>query len=189
MVAQTSRSFSKVGIHRRCFDRKVSSPMVRRRRRNSANQQPDDGPSADIKIYFSDFFEVEPETIEEYGAFNISLVNDLPLFIDPFLLFNSRKREYQTLHEEIIKYVKFLKDMSLEPDIEPGHLAGWFQFPEVKQTWLGYSLIGNQGRGLGRGFALTLHGNLNNVFMNFGSEAITKGSHLEKFALIKDGVG
>jgi hypothetical protein len=41
-----------------------------------------------MDIYFSDYFKVAPETIEAYGAFNISLVADLPLFIDPFLLFN-----------------------------------------------------------------------------------------------------
>jgi len=39
-----------------------------------------------MKLYFSDFFEVSPEVIEKYGAFNPSLINDLPLFIDPFLL-------------------------------------------------------------------------------------------------------
>ncbi len=38
-----------------------------------------------LRIYFSDFFNVSPEKIKEYGAFNISLINDLPLFIDPFL--------------------------------------------------------------------------------------------------------
>lgn len=36
------------------------------------------------KIYFSDVFDVAPEVIDRYGAFNIALVNDLPLFIDPF---------------------------------------------------------------------------------------------------------
>ena len=39
-----------------------------------------------LKIFFSDFFDVKPEALKSYGAFNISLVNDLPLFIDPFLL-------------------------------------------------------------------------------------------------------
>ncbi len=43
---------------------------------------------ASAEIYFTDFFKVTPEVLEEYGAFNISLINDLPLFIDPFLLFN-----------------------------------------------------------------------------------------------------
>ncbi|MBB7505327.1 hypothetical protein HEM55_023090, partial [Escherichia coli] len=50
-----------------------------------------------LRIYFSDFFNVSPEKIKEYGAFNISLINDLPLFIDPFLLFNNEK--YIDLHQ------------------------------------------------------------------------------------------
>jgi hypothetical protein len=53
-------------------------------------------------IYFSDYFSVSPDTIEEYGAFDVSLINDLPLFVDPFLLFNSENQTYQELHAEII---------------------------------------------------------------------------------------
>ena len=41
-----------------------------------------------IQVYFSDFFRVDREVIEAYGAVDISLINDLPLFVDPFLLFN-----------------------------------------------------------------------------------------------------
>ena len=47
-----------------------------------------------LKIYFSDFFDVDEDIIESYGAVNISLINDMPLFVDPFLLFNSEKPEY-----------------------------------------------------------------------------------------------
>lgn len=39
--------------------------------------------------FFSDTFGVDPKTLEAYGAFDISVINDLPLFIDPFLLFRS----------------------------------------------------------------------------------------------------
>ena len=53
---------------------------------------------------FSDTFGVEPEALEAYGAFDISVINDLPLFIDPFLLFHSEKEEYQALHRQIIDY-------------------------------------------------------------------------------------
>jgi hypothetical protein len=56
------------------------------------------------KIYFSDIFDVSPDTLSDYGAFNVSPIVDLPLFVDPFLLFTSPKAEYQALHEEIIKY-------------------------------------------------------------------------------------
>ncbi|HCG9204653.1 TPA: hypothetical protein NJ621_004647 [Vibrio parahaemolyticus] len=55
-----------------------------------------------MKIYFSDFFDVSEESIESYGAFNPSLINDMPLFIDPFLLFNSEKKQYQDLHSDMI---------------------------------------------------------------------------------------
>ncbi len=142
-----------------------------------------------VKIYFSDFFGVEPEILEEYGAFNISLINDLPLFVDPFLLFNSPKPEYQALHSQIINYVRFLKDVSRSEGIDPGFLESWFQFPEIRQNWFGYSLIGNQGRGLGMDFAQSLSRNLYTIFQDFGNEEITKSSHLEKLCLIKDGVG
>ncbi len=42
-------------------------------------------------VYFSDIFNVDESILEEYGAMNISLINDLPLFIDPFLLYASIK--------------------------------------------------------------------------------------------------
>lgn len=56
------------------------------------------GTAAEGEIYFSDIFKVDPETLEGHGAFDISLLTDLPLFLDPFLLFNSKKPEYQALH-------------------------------------------------------------------------------------------
>ena len=68
-------------------------------------------------IYFSDYFSVSPDIIEEYGAFDVSLINDLPLFVDPFLLFNSEKQTYQELHAEIINYMKFLKEVSLAGEV------------------------------------------------------------------------
>ncbi len=142
-----------------------------------------------IKIYFSEYFEIDPSALHDYGALNVSLVNDLPLFIDPFLLFNSTNAEYQKLHEEIIHYVEFLRDRALEGQIDPGLLRAWFTFPEVKQTWLGFSRIGNAGSGLGIDFASALNRNLNAVFPKFGEEPISSGSHLEKLCLLDDGVG
>src|SRR6266446_2519898 len=84
--------------------------------------------SVNVKIYFSDFFNLAPEVIGTYGAFNVSLVNDLPLFIDPFLLFNSEKPEYQALHKEIIKYVKFLRDKSIGSELDEGSMYAWYIF-------------------------------------------------------------
>jgi len=105
--------------------------------------------SKTAKIYFTDFFEVSPEELKNYGAFNVSLINDLPLFVDPFLLFDSDKTEYHELHEEIIRYVKFLRDVSTDDTINKGLLGNWFYFPEVRQNWLGFSRSGNKVWGLG----------------------------------------
>jgi hypothetical protein len=142
-----------------------------------------------MNVYFTDYFHVAEEHLNTYGAFNVSLINDLPVFIDPFLLFNSEKHEYVVLHESIVQYLAFLRDMSEAGKISQGLLRHWFLFPEVKQNWLGYSRVGNQGAGLGRDFAHALNDGLSTIFKDFGSEQITKGSHLEKLCLIKDGVG
>jgi hypothetical protein len=141
------------------------------------------------KINFSQVFEVDPDDLENHGAFDISLVNDLPLFIDPFLLFHSEEEHYQRLHREIIQYVTFLRDKSLTGAIAEGLLRGWFTFKEVHQTWLGFSRVGNRGHGLGLDFARALSRNLRTVFSDFGKETIARSSHLEKLTLIREGVG
>ncbi len=142
-----------------------------------------------MEIYFSDVFDISPDDLENYGAFNVSLINDLPLFIDPFLLFNSSKPEYKELHNQIINYLRFLKSCSENGQIHEGLLRSWFTFAEVKQNWFGFSLVGNSGAGLGIDFARALNNNLHTIFTDFGEEQITNGSHLEKLCLIKAGVG
>lgn len=142
-----------------------------------------------MDIYFTDFFRLPPQVLEEYGAFNVSLINDLPLFIDPFLLFNSDKDEYQLLHDQIINYLKFLRDKSAAGGINEGLLKSWFTFSEVKQNWFGYSEAGNSGSGLGSKFARALNRNLNLFFIDFGQEHVTEGSHLEKLTLVESKVG
>lgn len=138
--------------------------------------------------YFSDIFNVDEEILDNYGAFNISLINDIPLFVDPFLLFYSEKDEYKKLHSDIIRYLVFLKNKSLMR-LNETQLKAWYMFPEQKQNWLGYSISGNSGSGLGKDFANNLRYVLKEKFNDFGKETISKGSHLEKLCLINDGVG
>jgi len=142
-----------------------------------------------VSTFFSDKCAVDPSLLEKYGALDVSLVTDLPLFIDPFLLFNSQKPEYRALHDSLIAYLVFLRDKAQAGVADEAMLRAWYCFPEVKQTWLGFSLKGNQGSGLGIDFAQALHGNLHRLFPTFGDEQITKGSHLEKVCLIREGVG
>ncbi len=142
----------------------------------------------DVNLYFSEQFDVDPAVLEQYGAFDVSIVSDLPLFIDPFLLFNSDKPEHQALHEQILKYLYFLRDKAT-PGLEPNLIKSWYRFKEVKQNWLGFTVLGNGGSGLGGKFASSLHGSLGSILSNFGSEQVTASAHLEKLALMQSGVG
>jgi len=144
----------------------------------------------DVNIYFSDFFNVPEEVIESYGAVNISLINDLPLFIDPFLLFKSEDVQLQKIHDEMISYLKFLQIQSEVNKIPiEGMLKSWYLFSEVKQTWLGFSLAGNMGRGLGRDFALGLHDGLSTIFKSFCKEkayCMTEADEIIPYSLAKN---
>lgn len=142
-----------------------------------------------MNLYFSDIFKIDPDTIEGYGAFNISLINDLPLFIDPFLLFGSPKPEYQELHNSILKYLTFLKEKSEQGITTFAEVKSWYLFPEVKQNWFGYSKVGNNGSGLGSDFGKAFSSSMHIVFDDLGNEKITQSSHLEKASLFEIGVG
>jgi len=144
---------------------------------------------SETRIYFTDFFGVSPDILADYGAFNVSPIVDLPLFIDPFLLFTSKKPEYQELHKDIISYLQFLKEKSVEGLIDKGLLRSWYCFKEVNQNCLGFCATGTKGAGLGMGFAEALNSNLNLIFRDFGSETVSRGSHLEKLILIRERVG
>jgi len=132
---------------------------------------------------FSDQFAVSVDAVDVYGAFDVSLASDIPLFIDPFLLFASEKPEYQKLHAEILRYLTFLRDRAIERPLSQGELKEWFFFKEVKQTWLGFTFMNNAGRGLGADFAQALQA-------NFGALKGDSGSaHLERISLFTTKIG
>jgi hypothetical protein len=112
------------------------------------------GRDAGVNIYFSDVFGVAPETLEEHGAFNVALVNDLPLFVDPFLLYDSPKPVYQELHDGIITYLCFLRDRAVAGELTSGAIMQWLLFKEVKQNWLGFSKTFEALRRIGELYAI-----------------------------------
>jgi hypothetical protein len=128
-----------------------------------------------MELHFSQYFGVEPKVLRDYGAFDISVASDLPLFVDPFLLFNSENGEYQQLHAGILKYLIFLRDKATD-DLDPALIQNLYRFKEVKQNWLGFTVLGNGGSGLGQGFAVALHSSLGTILSNFGNEAVTSSA-------------
>lgn len=136
-------------------------------------------------MYFSEKFNVSRDLIKNYGSIDISLVCDLPLFIDPMLIFNSNKKEYKSLHSYLIRFFSFLTDKS-EGEINLDDIKAYFYFSEIKNNWFGYSKNGNKGRGLGEKFALFLAENLKFIMSD---NDISKSKHIEKALLIYDGNG
>ena len=155
----------------------------------AAQAPKDDTPAFIPKVYFTEVFDVPSDLLDEYGAFDIALVNDLPLFVDPFLLFDSTDEKYRALHNDIINYLCFLRDRAVAGELTQGAVSHWLLFKEVKQNWLGFSKTGNSGTGLGNDFAKSLAKNLSTVFKSFGDETISEGSHIEKLGLLSGGVG
>ena len=144
----------------------------------------------DVCIHFSEFFQVSESVIEDYGAFNVALVADTPVFIDPFCLYASDDPHYNELHNYIIRYLCFLKEMCIGNEIlTDGEIENYFHFPEVKQLYMGFSKTGNNGRGLGKKFARMLQMNFSGPLASFGLEKIPESSHLEKLCIVGAGVG
>lgn len=136
-------------------------------------------------MFFSEKFNVSSEVVEAYGAVDISLVCDVPLFVDPMLIFNSKKPEYKALHEEIIKYFHFLYKKA-ENGLTKKEIDAWFNFSEVPNNWLGYSLVGNKGLALGKKYAEFLY---NNIAFAINTNGISRSGHIEKIMLLYEGSG
>ncbi|APZ35776.1 hypothetical protein BOH66_06490 [Microbacterium aurum] len=139
-------------------------------------------------IFFSAYFGVHREELDAYGAFDLNLLADVPLFVDPFLLFNSAKPAYQELHEGILTYLRYLKSLSGE-ELSDATIRDLFRFQEVRQNWFGYCELGNRGQGLGTDFARALRLSVGRVVANEGESTSTASSHLEKVSLIQRRVG
>lgn len=141
-----------------------------------------------FKLLFTEYFNIQESIMTNYGALNICLSSDLPLFIDPFLLFASEKKEYKELHKHVVNHLLFLKEYATEnliTDLD----VNLFAFPEIKQNWLGLSEYGNGGKGLGKHFAKNIIKSFNGFYRTFGEEIITDETHIEKLTLLNPGVG
>ncbi len=143
---------------------------------------------ANFKILFSDYFNIDKSVLDQYGTLNLCLSSDLPLFIDPFLLFASDKQEYQILHKKIVDHLIILKKIAVENESTAAKNT-LFKFSEIKQNWLGMSKYGNEGKGLGEKFAKNIVESFNGFYNSFGNEIITEESHIEKLTILNSGVG
>lgn len=141
-------------------------------------------------MYFSDYFNIPYSVVDGYGALDISLDADIPVFVDPFCLYASDKKEYNDLHKSVIEYLRYLRDISRNPIYNiSGALKSLYAFPEVPNTFIGFCAKGSSGHGLGLRFAQALKNNLSGILGDFGKEQISDDSHIEKLCIVCQGVG
>ena len=136
-------------------------------------------------MFFTEKFQVDSDILKKYGAVDISLVCDVPLFIDPMLIFNSEKDIYRELHNSIIRYFHFLYTKATQ-ELTSKEIDAWFNFSEVPNNWLGYSLFGNKGLALGKKYANFLY---ENIAFAINTHDISKSAHIEKVMLLYEGSG
>lgn len=136
-------------------------------------------------MFFSDKFLVSPNLIKDYGAINISLVCDTPLFIDPILIYDNDDPVIKSWYKNIVDYLLFLNSKS-SSEITYEELKYYFCFKERKENWLGVSKNSNVGSALGMKFAQELAENIGFICDNDSGYA---DIHLEKISLINKGVG
>ena len=142
-----------------------------------------------LSFYFTEYFGVEPDVLDNYGAFDISVVSDLPLFVDPFLLFNSEDPTYQRLHEDILRYLLFLRDQARRgPRPEPDRRLVPLQGGQAELARL-HAVRQRGRRAWAEQFAEALHGALGDILATSARRRSPSGTHLEKLCLIRAGVG
>lgn len=108
---------------------------------------------------------------------------DLPLGIDPFLLFKSRDSEYRELHTLLIATFNAGVAAIREGDTDEAHRL--FDFPEVSAIGLGYTQGGKRGSGVGSYLAGLIIDTLeaSPAFQQRGVR------HVEEMQLLSAGIG
>lgn len=108
---------------------------------------------------------------------------DLPLGIDPFLLFKSRDEEYRHLHEVILD--TFNAGIKAIREGNPDEARRLFDFPEVSAIGLGYTQGGKRGSGVGSYLAGLIIDTLE------ASPALQERGvrHVEEMQLLSAGIG
>lgn len=135
---------------------------------------------------FSDYFKISKDVMNEKGIYDISIVSDTPVFIDPFLLYVSNKPEYQNAHEQIMRYLLFLCKKVKTNENDKYLKQKYFYFKEPKQNWFGFSEYGNSGRGLNKDFADKFYINLKKHLSYIEDENF---SHFEELIIFEEGFG
>ena len=126
--------------------------------------------------------------IKEVSQFEVDFViprmgKDLPLGIDPFLLFKSRDPEFQELHSQLLD--SFNMGITAIRSDRINDARRLFQFPEVSDIGMGYTKKGKRGAGVGEFLSELIIETLIN-----SPSLLERGvRHVEEMQLVSVGIG
>jgi hypothetical protein len=111
------------------------------------------------------------------------LVGDLPLCIDPFLLYKSRDPELRLLHASIVEhFADGVSAIAKDNELDAKYIL---DFPEVAEIGFGYGTSDKKGSGLGKILTNLLIGTL-----KLSPAIMERGiRHVEEMQLISPGIG
>lgn len=114
-------------------------------------------------LRFSECFDIPVALLDDLGVLNPTLNVDTRLFIDPFLLNQSKHSQisigaYRTYRSHFEKIIKLLSVSRAVGDVPWRNARQLMEFPEVKGTCLGYGAQSVSGSGSG---AFTTDGVMN----------------------------
>ena len=145
----------------------------------------------ELDLYFTDYFEVEPTVLEDYGAFDISVWSRICRCSSTHSCSSMAAiPSHQQLHQQILDYLLFLRDRAAEEDLDP-RLIDTLVPVQGGQTELArlHSVQATKAQASIEYRQVRLHSALGEIFADFGNETVTRGTHLEKLCLIREGVG
>lgn len=108
---------------------------------------------------------------------------DVPVGIDPFLLFKSRDPEFQALHTQILDVFRAALEMIRKQ--QNNEVQRLLEFPEVSEVGLGYTRQGKRGSGVGTFLSQLILDTLRD------SPALLQRGirHIEELQLVSVGIG
>ena len=142
-----------------------------------------------MPVTFVDYYQIDPSTFSNTGAFNLYLDCDSKLYIDPLLIrkctIPAFSNSASTITDYFSKVVRLVKLSKKKGDVAWESAKRLLTFREIKGTCLGYSSQSNSGNSIGD--------KISSEMVDLAKELIDLGSEdpiiFEVATFIKKGIG
>jgi hypothetical protein len=139
-------------------------------------------------VLFSEAFSIAVTADDDW--FDPILFADTRLFIDPFLIFDDEKGEFEGSHQEIVGFFDHVfrlvaKSQGSQTSNDWRRAISLLELGEVHELCIGYSGGSTHGSGSGRGMALQMARGLLAAIR----QGVTKLEHFEEVQIFEEGIG